>query len=209
MTKLALSFGPGTIGFGLILLSTPTPHRSRAARTTMCSSGGVVHRDLAGRVRKATGEQSSNKHSHSGRGARRDSTLDTPMRARRCTRGQVSDNLWRWSSAPRASAPPARRRSSLFRARNGTAAVARTPVLPEATLIGSLSAQLRRPRPRSATSAILKGFGRRPFRPYLVVPVPQGCGGTLTPIIASRVTNFASRSSSHPSVPAGRRGNTR
>jgi hypothetical protein len=36
--------------------------------------------------------------------------------------------------------------------RSGTAALAQTPVLPEATLIGALSAQLRRPRPRSAMS---------------------------------------------------------
>src|SRR4029077_16492762 len=49
----------------------------------------------------------------------------------------------------------------------------------------------------------------QPSGHYLAIPVPQGRGGTLTPIIASRVTNFASRSSSHPSVPAGRRGNTR
>jgi hypothetical protein len=40
-------------------------------------------------------------------------------------------------------------------------------------------------------------------------PAPQGLRGTLTPIIASRVTSSASRSSSHPSVPAGRCGGTR
>src|ERR1700722_19875839 len=43
------------------------------------------------------------------------------------------------------------------------AALAPIPVLPEATLIGTLSAQLRRPKPWSATSAQLKGFGCRPF----------------------------------------------
>ena len=39
-------------------------------------------------------------------------------------------------------------------ARNGVAALALTPVLPEATSVGTLSAQSRRPRPWSATSAI-------------------------------------------------------
>ena len=67
-------------------------------------------------------------------------------------------------------------------------------------------------------TAMLAIFALRPLRrrmiswvklPDAVVPVPQRRGGTLTPIIASRVTNFASRSSSHSSVPAGRRGNTR
>jgi hypothetical protein len=38
-------------------------------------------------------------------------------------------------------------------------AIARTPVLPEATRVGALSAQLRRLRPRSATAGLLKGFG--------------------------------------------------
>jgi hypothetical protein len=42
--------------------------------------------------------------------------------------------------------------------RNGTAAFAPTPVLPEATPVGPLSAQLRRPRPWSATSDILAAF---------------------------------------------------
>ncbi len=41
-----------------------------------------------------------------------------------------------------------------FRARKGTTAVVRIPVLPEATPAGPLSAQSRRLRPRSATSAI-------------------------------------------------------
>jgi hypothetical protein len=36
----------------------------------------------------------------------------------------------------------------------GMEALARTPVLPEATLVSVLSAQLRRPRPRSATGAL-------------------------------------------------------
>jgi hypothetical protein len=40
---------------------------------------------------------------------------------------------------------------SLVRASNGMAALARTPVLPEATVLGVLSAQLRRPRTQSAT----------------------------------------------------------
>ncbi len=42
---------------------------------------------------------------------------------------------------------------SAFRPRDGMAALARTPVLPKATRVGAQSAQLRRPRPRSATSA--------------------------------------------------------
>jgi hypothetical protein len=37
--------------------------------------------------------------------------------------------------------------------RNGMTAMAVTPALPEATRVGALSAQLRRPRPRSGTSA--------------------------------------------------------
>ena len=37
--------------------------------------------------------------------------------------------------------------------RDGTTGFARTPVLPDAALVGALSAQLRRPRTRSATSA--------------------------------------------------------
>jgi hypothetical protein len=41
-----------------------------------------------------------------------------------------------------------------FRAPDGMTAMARTPVLPGATPVGSLSAQLRRPRPRSATGAL-------------------------------------------------------
>jgi hypothetical protein len=40
-----------------------------------------------------------------------------------------------------------------IRARNGTPAMARTPVLPEATPVGAVSAQLRRSRQRSASSA--------------------------------------------------------
>jgi hypothetical protein len=43
----------------------------------------------------------------------------------------------------------------LFRAGNGMVALARTPVLPESISLGALSAQLDRPRSRSATSAIL------------------------------------------------------
>jgi hypothetical protein len=39
-------------------------------------------------------------------------------------------------------------------ARNGVAALALTPVLPEATSVGAFSAHLRRPRPRSATSTL-------------------------------------------------------
>src|SRR5260370_41279298 len=39
-------------------------------------------------------------------------------------------------------------------ARNGMAAIAQNPALPDATPGGPLSAQLRRPRTRSATSAI-------------------------------------------------------
>src|SRR5208337_1927096 len=39
-------------------------------------------------------------------------------------------------------------------ARNGMAALGRTPVLPEATSVGALSAQLSRPRTRSRTAAI-------------------------------------------------------
>jgi hypothetical protein len=74
------------------------------------------------------------------------------------------------------------------------------------SILNRLSAQLRRLRRQSATTASRRN---QPSGEYLVVPVPQGREGTLTPIIASRVTNFASRSSSHPSVPAGRRGNTR
>jgi hypothetical protein len=42
----------------------------------------------------------------------------------------------------------------LFRARNGMTAMARTPLLPEPTLVGALSAQLRRPRPQPAVSAL-------------------------------------------------------
>jgi hypothetical protein len=41
-----------------------------------------------------------------------------------------------------------------LRALRKMTAMARTLVLPEATAVGALSAQLRRPRPRSATSAI-------------------------------------------------------
>ena len=40
-----------------------------------------------------------------------------------------------------------------FRAHNGMTATARSPVLPEATLLGALSAQPRRPRSRRAVSA--------------------------------------------------------
>jgi hypothetical protein len=40
-----------------------------------------------------------------------------------------------------------------IRARNGTAALTRTPVLPEETSVGALPAQLRRSWPRSATGA--------------------------------------------------------
>jgi hypothetical protein len=54
-------------------------------------------------------------------------------------------------------------RFGLFRARNGTPAMECTPVLPEASLGGALSAQLRRPRPQPTMSALVKGFGRRPF----------------------------------------------
>jgi hypothetical protein len=43
----------------------------------------------------------------------------------------------------------------LFRAGNGMVALAHTPVLPESISLGALSAQLDRPRSRSATSAIL------------------------------------------------------
>src|SRR5271166_1585653 len=45
-------------------------------------------------------------------------------------------------------------RLGLFRAADGMTPVVQTPVLPEATLVGPLSAHLMRPRPRSATSAI-------------------------------------------------------
>ena len=48
-------------------------------------------------------------------------------------------------------------------------AFARTPLLPEATRVGALSAQLRRPRPRLATSAMLKGFVRPRRRDPLIV----------------------------------------
>jgi len=41
-----------------------------------------------------------------------------------------------------------------LRALRRMTAMARTPVLPEATPVGALSAQLRHSRPRSATSAI-------------------------------------------------------
>ena len=44
-------------------------------------------------------------------------------------------------------------RAGKVRARNGMAALARTPVLPEAALVGAVPAQLRRPRTQSATSA--------------------------------------------------------
>jgi hypothetical protein len=44
-------------------------------------------------------------------------------------------------------------RSELFRARNGTTGIARIPDLPEAALVGAISAQLRRPGSRSAMSA--------------------------------------------------------
>jgi hypothetical protein len=40
-----------------------------------------------------------------------------------------------------------------LRALRRMTAMARTPVLPEATPVGALSAQLRRPSPRYATSA--------------------------------------------------------
>ena len=43
---------------------------------------------------------------------------------------------------------------SRLRALRRMTAMARTPVLPEATPEGALSAQLRRPRPRSATAAL-------------------------------------------------------
>ena len=44
-------------------------------------------------------------------------------------------------------------RVTYLRARGATAAMARTPVVPEATAVGALSAQRRRTRPRSAMSA--------------------------------------------------------
>ena len=50
--------------------------------------------------------------------------------------------------------------AAVFRAPNGMAAMARTPVLPGATPVRALTAQLRHPRPRSATSAIRR---LRPF----------------------------------------------
>src|SRR5208337_879001 len=43
---------------------------------------------------------------------------------------------------------------------NGMAALARTPVFPAAITVGPFPAQLRRPRPRSATAAIRR---LRPF----------------------------------------------
>jgi hypothetical protein len=60
-------------------------------------------------------------------------------------------------------------RRSLLRARNGMTALARTPVLPETTPGGAFPAQLRRPRPRSARSAIrrLQPAGMRKYRPFL------------------------------------------
>jgi hypothetical protein len=54
---------------------------------------------------------------------------------------------------------------SPLRAQNGTTATARTPVLPEATPVGVLCAQLRRPRPWSATSA-LRRLWPSPSRRY-------------------------------------------
>ena len=53
---------------------------------------------------------------------------------------------------------------SLFRTPSRLTALSRTPVLPEATVVGAVSAQLRRPRPQSATSAI------RRLRPAVAVP---------------------------------------
>jgi len=41
-----------------------------------------------------------------------------------------------------------------FAPRNGMTGMAGTPVLPEATLVGAVTAQLRRPRRRSATPAL-------------------------------------------------------
>jgi hypothetical protein len=59
-------------------------------------------------------------------------------------------------------------RRSLFRAPNGMAGLARTPVVPEATPVRALSAQLRRPRTRSATSAQrrLLPSGERKYRSW-------------------------------------------
>ena len=42
-------------------------------------------------------------------------------------------------------------------------AFAQTPVLPEATAVGALTAQLRHPLRGLLRPQILKGFGRRPF----------------------------------------------
>ena len=69
-------------------------------------------------------------------------------------------------------------------ARNEMAALARTPVLPEATLVGAVSAQLRRPRSRSATAGLLdsgrsesKIFYAETFVKggWTVVLQPSGC----------------------------------
>jgi hypothetical protein len=59
-------------------------------------------------------------------------------------------------------------------------ALARTLVLPEATRVGALSAQLRRPRPRSATSAIrrLQPSGERKLRSF-IIGVANGSYPTL------------------------------
>jgi len=51
----------------------------------------------------------------------------------------------------------------LFHARGGMTGEARTAVLPKADLGARSSAHLRHSRSRSARSAILKGFRRRPF----------------------------------------------
>jgi hypothetical protein len=72
----------------------------------------------------------------------------------------------------------------------------RTPVLPEATPVGPESAQLRRPRPRLATSAMLKGFGRARRRNALIVQMgtntPTGSGRQSLGIELERLFAFGS-----------------
>src|ERR1700722_14579175 len=67
--------------------------------------------------------------------------------------------------------PSGRRR--LFRPPTGIAALAATPVLPEAALVGVLSAQLGRSRPRSTMSASRNPghVGRRVIQPKASVGV--------------------------------------
>jgi hypothetical protein len=97
---------------------------------------------------------------------------------------------------------------SLFRARSGTAALARTPALPEATRVGALSAHLRRSLLARRWPAL------DPERPFEVSPMNRWyaaeCGrrrngeiapGATVPEPKLRTSRFDPNRSLHPATP--------